>query len=50
MQNVYYVKINLFSTYVNKISIKCLKKYFSQNLLKCYLHFDYDYEALDPCF
>ena len=45
-QNVYYVKINLCSTYtstmcVNKMSIKCLKKYFSRNLLKCYFIEEY---------
>ena len=34
IQNLYYVKINLCSTYVNEMSIICLKKYLSQNLLK----------------
>ena len=38
IQNVYYVKINLLSTYVNEMPIKCLKKYLSQNLSKCYLY------------
>ena len=35
IKNVCYVKINLCSTYVNEMSIKCLRKYLSQDLLKC---------------
>ena len=41
IQNVYYVKINLCSRYVNKVPIKCLKKYLSRNLLKCYFIGEY---------
>ena len=42
MQYVYYVKMDLFSTYVNEMPIKCLEKYLSRNLLNCYLHIDYE--------
>ena len=41
VQNVYYIKINLCSRYVNEMSIKCLKKYLSRNLLQCYLIEEY---------
>ena len=40
-QNVCYIKINLCSTYVNEMPIKCLKKYLSRNLLQCYLIEEY---------
>ena len=42
IQNKYYVIINLCSTYVNEMlinichKISVMKKYLSQNLLKCY--------------
>ena len=34
IQNMHYVTINLCSTYVNEMSIKCLNKYLSRNLLQ----------------
>ena len=43
VQNLYYVKINLCSTYVNEMSIKSLKKYLSGNLLK--YHFIREYHC-----
>ena len=41
MQNVYYVKTNPCSTYVNEMSVKCLRKHLSRNLLKCYFIGEY---------
>ena len=39
IQNVYYVKINLFSTYVNEMSIKCHEKNLSRKLYDCRVRF-----------
>ena len=35
-------KINLFSTYVKEMSLKCLQKHLSRNLLKRYLYISYE--------
>ena len=45
MENVYYVKINLCSTYVNGISIKFVEKYLSRNLLERYFIGEYHYRV-----
>ena len=39
IQNVYYVKINLFSTYVHEMSIKCLKKNCHENCMTAVFDF-----------
>ena len=45
IQSVHYVKINVFSTYLSEMSIKCLKKYLSRKLLKCYFIGAYNYRV-----
>ena len=40
MAGIQNVTIDLFSTFVNEMSVKCLKKYLSRNLLKCYIYID----------
>ena len=46
IENVYYVKVNLYSIYVNEISIKCLKKYLLQSLIKCYRRYFIGYNYM----